>query len=132
MPTDNKTGIIWSLMLIRGVIGKYDRVLPDTFNVVENDWETIKTHFKEANFYNEFVEGADLSNDIETETTNQDYYRFGIKSWIKKQTVHIFNYDLFDGEGLLLKNAFVNGGNVLVLGNKNLNFTLLKTVTLFQ
>lgn len=46
MPTDIETGSIWSQMLIRGVSGTYDRIIPNTYNAIETDWETVKTHFR--------------------------------------------------------------------------------------
>lgn len=122
MPTDIETGSIWSQMLIQGVSGKYDRKTPNTFNAVETDWETVKTYFPEAKVYNEFVEGAEISEGLETEPTNRDFHRYGILSGFIKITVHIFEYDLFHGEGLMVKQAFISGKNVIVVGNKNLNF----------
>lgn len=122
MPTDIETGSVWSQMLIRGVTGKHDRKVPHTYNVVETDWETVKTYFPEAKVYNEFVEDADLGIDVEAEPTNRDYHRYGIISGVNKQSVHIFSYDLFDTEGLALKNTFISGRKTIVIGNKNLNF----------
>lgn len=122
MPTDIETGSIWSQMLIRGVSGTYDRKIPNTYNAIETDWETVKTHFPEAKVYNEFVEGQELGVDVEAEPTKRDFHRYGILSGVNKITVHIFTYDLFDTESLILKNAFIAGGRVLVVGNKNRNF----------
>lgn len=68
------------------------------------------------------MEGAELGVDVETEPTKRDFHRYGILSGVKKVTVHIFSYDLFDTESLILKTAFISGGTVLVIGNKNRNF----------
>ena len=123
MPTDIETGTIWSQMLMRGVSGKYDRASHGTYNVVETDWETVKKYFPEAKVYNEIVEGSEAGIDVETETTNRDFYRYGILSGVDKITVHIYNYNLFDQEGrLTLKTTLVSGKNILVVGNKDLNF----------
>ncbi len=122
MPTDIETGSIWSQMLISGVSGTYDRKTPNTFNAVETDWSTVKTYFPEARVYNEFIEGAKVGVDVEAEPTNRDFHKYGILSGVNKITVHIFEYSLFDTEALTLKNAFINGRSVLVVGNKDLNF----------
>lgn len=122
MPTDIETGSIWSQMMMRGVSGTYDRRVPYTFNAVETDWGTVKSHFPEARVYNEFVEDAETSTNTEAEPTNRDFHRYGILSGVDKITVHIFDYNLFDSKTLIIKKIFINGRNVIIVGNKDLNF----------
>ena len=122
MPTDIETGSIWSQMLMRGVSGKHDFKSHGTYNVVETDWKTVKTKFPNASIYNEIIEDAGPGINVETEPTNRDFYRYGILSGIIKNTVHIFNYDLFDKEGLTLYSTLITGKRVLVVGNEDLNF----------
>lgn len=122
MPTDVESGSVWSQMLMRGVSGKYDLEFPNSYNAIETDWKTVKTHFPTAKVYNEFVEGAEEGVDVETEPTNRDFYRYGILSGINNIVVHIFSYELFEAENLTLRNAVITGKKVLVVGNKNLNF----------
>lgn len=122
MPTDIETESIWSQMLIRGISGKHDLKFPNTYNAVETDWKTVKTLFPKAKIYNEFIEGAEVAAEVETEPTNRDFYRYGILSGINNIIVHSFNYDLFEAEGLTLKYTLITGKKVLVVGNKELNF----------
>lgn len=122
MPTDIETGSIWSQMMIRGVSGTHDGKVPNTLNAVETDWGTVKKHFPNARIYNEFLEGAEVGLDIEAEPTNRDFHKYGILSGINKPTAHIFDYNLFDAKTLSIKATFINGRNVIVVGNKSLNF----------
>ncbi|WP_149274822.1 DUF3179 domain-containing (seleno)protein [Pareuzebyella sediminis] len=123
MPTDIESGTIWSQMLMRGVRGKYDYVFHDTFNTVETDWKTVRTLFPNAKVYRPETEETSIETTIiESEPTNRDFFRYGILSGINNVTVHIFSYDLFDGEGLVLKTTLISGKRVLVIGNKKLNF----------
>jgi len=122
MPTDIETGTIWSQMLMRGVSGVYDGHSHGTYNVVETDWKTVRNHFPQAKVYNEVVSESEIGTDPETEPTNRDFYRYGILAGISNIKVHLFEYDLFETEGLKLVNAFITGKKVLVVGNKNTNF----------
>lgn len=122
MPTDVESGSIWSQMLMRGVSGKHDFKSHGTYNVVETDWKTVKTQFPDAKIYNEIVEDAESGINVETEPTNRDFYRYGILSGINNIVVHVFNYDLFEKEGLTLLSTLITGKKVLVVGNKELNF----------
>ncbi|NNE77398.1 MAG: DUF3179 domain-containing protein [Pricia sp.] len=122
MPTDIETGSIWSQMLMRGVSGKHDQKRHNIYNTIETDWKTVKTQFPEAKVYNEVVEGAQLGQDVETEPTNRNFYRYGILSGVNNITVHIYSYDLFEGMGLTLKTTLITGKKVLVVGNKASNF----------
>lgn len=123
MPTDIESGTIWSQMLMRGVRGKYDYVYHDTFNTVETDWKTVRTLFPNAKVYHPESELTTMETTlIESEPTNRNFFRYGILSGINNVTVHIFSYDLFDGEGLIIKTTLISGKRVLVVGNKNLNF----------
>ncbi len=120
MPTDIETGTIWSQMLMRGVRGPHDYVFHKTYNVVETDWKTVREHFPQAKVYNEVVNNATIN--VETEPTNRDFYRYGILTGADNTNVHIFDYGLFDQEGLKLMTATISGKKVITIGNKNLNF----------
>lgn len=122
MPTDIETGTIWSQMLMRGVSGKFDGEFHNTYNVVETDWETVKIHFPEAKVYNEVVHDVEIGSDPEAEPTHRDFYRYGILAGVNNIIVHLFNYDLFDQEGLKLITTTITGKKILVVGNKDLNF----------
>lgn len=123
MPTDVETGTIWSQMLMRGVSGKHDFVFNKTYNVVETDWQTVKTHFPHAKVYNEVVDNVQIIDDSTTFVqTNRDFFRYGVLTGTNKITVHIFKYDLFEGNGLKLISSTIGAQNILIIGNKLENF----------
>ncbi len=122
MPTDVEWGTIWSQMLMRGVRGTYDYVYHNTYNTVETDWKTVRENFHDVKIYNEIVDNSEIDDNVETEPTNRDYYRYGIVSGINNRVVHIFGYDLFDQAGLKLINTLISGKKVVVIGNEDLNF----------
>ena len=122
MPIDIETNSIWSQMLIRGVRGQYDYVSPNTFNVVETDWKTVKDKFPTAKVYNEQVNSEVVEYIATPGSTNRDYFRYGIISGIANVRIHIFKYELFQNLGLTLFNTTITGKKVLVIGNEERNF----------
>lgn len=122
MPTDVESGTIWSQMLMRGVSGTYDYVYHNTYNTVETDWETVREQFPHAKIYNETIGDSEIADNVETDPTDREYYRYGILSGINNRIVHIFSYELFDQIGLKAITTTISGKKVIVVGNKDLNF----------
>lgn len=98
-PWDEKTGTIWSQMLIKGLIGEKKNKKLNTIPVIETTWKTVKQYFPKAkvmssgSFSSKDVLPGDNNNAESEDSPELSDYAYGIIDSFDK--VYIFKYSDF-------------------------------------
>ncbi|MCD4665241.1 MAG: DUF3179 domain-containing protein [Bacteroidales bacterium] len=130
MPYDINSESIWSQMLLLGAKGKFKGEFVSTYQLVETEWNNIKSYYPEARIF--YIPGTEnttystnLKYTIEPDDNNTqnidipDNERiFGL---VGKWGVELFQFDLFSDSIRLFDLTFENQ-QLIVAGSLNHNF----------